>query len=183
MTCGEKLTYCRFKAYTDSYFAIGWISSAYPYDSSLISVDCSNSKFAIHEAWSNLSQVPSIKYEQSYNFINGRDYEIIIEKQEHTNKVWISDCITGEKSASISSEQTATWGLNEFSGGRQMDSICLVHISGTSPDIYYLKSVAKYITPLVVCYGDSITEGDRLYNGQTYVDLLKAEIGAENIIS
>lgn len=182
ISIGQKYTYCRFTAHSDTYFGIGWFSSAYAYDGSLFTVNASEGAINIHEAWSSADAIPSVKYTLPYTFVDGRDYIVKIRKDEHTNYLSIIDCLTGVESETIQSVQTATSGLNEFAGGRQMDRMQLVHLSGTSPDIEYVRCCASYKEPLVVVYGDSITEGDRVYNGQTYVDLMKKALGEERVM-
>ena len=182
VSISQKYTYCRFTVHSDTYFGVGWLSSAYSFDGSLFTIDAANGKLNIHQAWSNGNTVPSVKYTLSYTFVDGRDYLIKIKKDRHTNYVSIIDCLTGEESQTIQSIQTSTNGLDEFSGGRQMDRLQLVHLSGTSPNIQYIRCCASYKEPLVVVYGDSITEGDRVYNGQTYVDLMKEALGEERVI-
>ena len=182
VSISQKYTYCRFTVHSDTYFGVGWLSSAYRLDGSLFTIDAANGKLNIHQAWSDGNTVPSVKYTLSYTFVDGRDYLIKIKKDGHTNYVSIMDCLTGEESQTIQSIQTSTNGLDEFSGGRQMDRLQLVHLSGTSPNIQYIRCCTSYKEPLVVVYGDSITEGDRVYNGQTYVDLMKEALGEERVM-
>ena len=182
ITIGQKYTYCKFTIHSDTYFGIGWLSSAYANDGSLFTINASDGSINIHEAWSSAGTLPVVKYTLPYTFVDGRDYIVKIRKDEHTNYLSIIDCLTGAESETIQSVQTATSGLNEFAGGRQMNRMQLVHLSGTSPDIEYVRCCAAYQKPLVVVYGDSITEGDRVYNGQTYVDLMKKAFGEERVM-
>ena len=182
ITVSQKRTYCRFAIGADTYFAIGWLSSAFAYDGSIFSVNASDGVFAIHANWTTAGTLPSVLLSKSYAFVSGREYEIVIEKDGHINRMWIVDCLTGATSDVLETQQTATSGNGEFVGGRQMDRLMIIHISGISPQISYVRSVSKYKEPLAVVYGDSITEGDRVYNGQTYVDHLKNLYGDERIM-
>ena len=182
ITIGQKYTYCKFTVHSDTVFGIGWLSSAYAQDGSLFTANASEGAINIHEAWSSAGTIPTVKYTLPYTFVDGRDYLIKIRKDGHTNYMSIIDCLTGAESETIQSVQTSTSGSNEFAGGRQMDRMQLVHLSGTSPDIEYIRCCASYKEPLIVVYGDSITEGDRVYNGQTYVDLMKKALGEERVM-
>lgn len=182
ISISQKRTFCKFTARANTYFAVGWLSSALNLDGSMFSIDVANGKFSIHASWTSGSSVPSIYGSKDYTFTAGNDYEMVIVKDGHTNSMYIIDSLSGAVSETLTVTQSSTTSNEEFAGGRQMDRIALIHISGTSPEIYYLRSVADYREPLAIIYGDSITEGDRVYSGQTYSDHLKDYFGEDRIM-
>ena len=183
VTIDKRVTTCRFTAHADTKFAIGWVvpSGCWKYCSTLIGIDAENSSVNIYNAWNSPNTLPTVLETLSYTFVNGRDYIFKIRKDEHINYVSIIDCLTGEQSEEIHTTQTSNVdaGLGEFAGGRQLGYMSLVHIGGTSPEVSWLRVSAEKANPLVIVYGDSITQGARLYNGQSYVDLLADSIGRD----
>lgn len=179
----KRTTMCRFTAYSDSVFALGWKtpSETWQYLSTIIGIDAANSKLNIYNAW-NTGSLPSVLTSLDYTFVNGRDYILMVRKDGHLNYASIIDCLTGEQSSEIHTTQAnidAEYG--EFAGGRQAGYLSLIHLGGTSPKVHWLNVNAQKENPLVIVYGDSITQGARLYNGQSYADLLGNQLGENSV--
>ena len=183
----KKETLCKFTIKADTYFAVGWEvpSGSWGGCSSVISVDAANNKINIHEAWWSQDSLPAIRNSIDYTFVSGRDYILKIIKDEHLNKASVIDCLTGLESDLVETTQTAIDATdNEFAGGRQLGYISVIHISGISPEISWLKVTTPKANPLMIVYGDSVVQGARLYNNESsksWVDLLRDELGEDEV--
>lgn len=181
----ERKTYIKIKTSdSNAKIAVGYISPAYEYGSSMFYVDFANNKIAICEAFANLSTIPNDRVSKTLemSLVTNRDYLLILTKEKKKNTFTIINSLTG-KSESIETESLSTNNLNnEFAGGRQNGFPFACLLNGNNAEISDWYITTPFFKPYIAIYGDSITEGDRLNNFQKrFADYLKEQFGNLNV--
>lgn len=180
ITLNEKETIAEFSLDTDdARFALCWTAQGgYNLCGSYFSV--TKDSFCMHYSSSN-GTMTEIMLSKAISLIIGRRYIFKAIKSLHENIIVLIDGVTGEDIAKLESVQTARSGGNaEFPGGRQINISGVKAETGTI-SLYRYTVRTMIAEPLVIVYGDSITEGDRCYSKETYGYLMKKSLGYHKV--
>lgn len=151
-------------------------------------VDAANSLLIIYNLWDSTSSLPTVyKSIAIPTVIAGRQYYLEIEKSYYLNKVRWIDTITGVVTEvdAINIANDTLGGATQaqvYTGGRQSDTVGLVHLSGTTATFISIEMFMNSLYPLLYIVGDSITEGYGVNDGLQYGQLLAKQIGYNNVV-
>jgi lysophospholipase L1-like esterase len=124
-------------------------------------IDCGNKKLNLYAQWDGTTTLPSIvkSADISFAFVGGRDYLVSLEKFAGKSTLTIIDTVTQVNSSLILDEN-----VDLKLCGAQTGSPGIMFTSGNIivKKFEFITPIGR--TPYVAMFGDSITEGNSLYN-------------------
>lgn len=186
ITIEERVTRVRLSLFSTSRFGLQWLERDGG-GGSLFTIDAVQGTLNIIKYWGGENDI-----EASVPFVveNGHTYVLEAVKSLRSNTFTITDEQTGA-TASVATASVLdsnaggnTVQQNEFRGGRQNCLFGLRRLSGKSP---YIKSVEIAATvapePLMIIYGNSITEGDHIRESARYGQVMASWLNGRVLFS